>query len=72
MLKAIHTMESREASAAKVVRDGNAEALAYCAMSREHWRRIRTNNAIEQHNREIRPGPAWSTPFPTASPRSCW
>ena len=54
MLKAIHTMESREASAAKVVRDGNAEALAYCAMSREHWRRIRTNNAIEQHNREIR------------------
>lgn len=54
MLKAIHTMESREASAAKVVRDGNVEALAYCAMSREHWRRIRTNNAIEQHNREIR------------------
>ena len=41
-------MESREASAAKVVRDGNAETLAYCAMSREHWRRIRTNNAIER------------------------
>ena len=54
MLKAIHTIESREASAAKVVRDGNAETLAYCAMSREHWRRIRTNNAIERHNREIR------------------
>ena len=54
MLKAIHAMESREASAAKVVRDGNAETLVYRAMPREHWRRIRTNNAIERHNREIR------------------
>ena len=59
MLKAIHAMESREASAAKtesvagdlesmklikeaakVVRDGCAETLAYCEMPREHWRRI--------------------------------
>lgn len=72
MLKAIHAMESREASAAKaktvagdlesmklkevakVVRDGFAETLAYCDMPREHWRRIRTNNAIERLNREIR------------------
>ena len=72
MLKAIHAMESREASAAKaesvaaelksmklkeaakVVRDGCAETLAYCDMPREHWRRIRTNNAIERLNREIR------------------
>ena len=54
MLKAIHAMESREASAAKVVRDGHAETLAYCEMPREHWRRIRTNNAIERLNREIR------------------
>ena len=54
MLKAIHAMESREASAAKVVRDGYAETLAYCGMPREHWRRIRTNNAIERLNREIR------------------
>lgn len=54
MLKAIHAMESREASAAKVVRDGNAETLAYREMPREHWRRIRTNNAIERLNREIR------------------
>ena len=72
MLKAIHAMESREASAAKagavaadlesmklkeaakVVRDGYAETLAYCEMPREHWRRIRTNNAIERLNREIR------------------
>ena len=31
MLKAIHAMESSEASAAKVVRGGHAETLAYCA-----------------------------------------
>ena len=72
MLKTIHAMESREASAAKaesvagdlesmklkeaakVVRDGCAETLAYREMPREHWRRIRTNNAIERLNREIR------------------
>ena len=66
MLKTIHAMESREASAAKaeavaadlesmklkeaakVVRGGYAETLAYCEMPREHWRRIRTNNAIER------------------------
>ena len=53
-LKAIHAMESREASAAKVVRDGYAETLTYCEMPREHWWRIRTNNAIERLNREIR------------------
>ena len=39
---------------AKVVRDGFAETLTYCEMPREHWRRIRTNNAIERLNREIR------------------
>lgn len=60
MLKAIHAMESHEASAvkaeavaadlesiklkeaAKVVRDGYAETLAYCDRPREHWQRIRT------------------------------
>ena len=72
MLKAIHAMKSREASAAKaesvaaelesmrlkeaakVVREGFAKTLTYCEMPREHWRRIRTNNAIERLNREIR------------------
>ena len=72
MLKAIHAMKSREASAAKaesvaaelesmrlkeaakVVREGFAETLTYREMPREHWRRIRTNNAIERLNREIR------------------
>ncbi len=57
MLKAIHAMESRgasEAKAAEVVRDGCAETLTYTRFPREHWRRIRTNNAIERLNREIR------------------
>ena len=72
MLKAIHAMESREASeakalavadelermgpgeAAKVVREGYAETLAYTRFPQERWRRIRTNNAIERINREIR------------------
>ena len=72
MLKAVHAMESREASeakalavagelegmrlreAAKTVRDGYAETLTYTRFPREHWRRVRTNNAIERLNREIR------------------
>lgn len=41
-------------AAAKGVRDGYTETLAYCEMPREHWRRIRTNNAIERLNGEIR------------------
>lgn len=40
--------------AAKCVRDGIAEALAYTRFPIEHWRRIRTNNAIERLTREIR------------------
>ena len=40
--------------AAKVVRDGYAETLTYARFPPEHWRRIRTNNAIERLNREIR------------------
>ena len=72
MLKAVHAMESREASeakalevaaelesmrlgeAAKVVREGYAETLTYTRFPAAHWRRIRTNNAIERLNREIR------------------
>ena len=48
----LESMRLKEA--AKVVRGGYAETLAYCGMPREHWRRIRTNNAIERLNREIR------------------
>lgn len=47
-------MFAGDKAAAKVVRDGHAETLAYCEMPREHWRRIRTNNAIERLNRGIR------------------
>ena len=68
MLKAIHAQESREAcsrkvadeldgmrfgAAARTVRDGFAETLAYADFPPEHWRRIRTNNGIERINWEI-------------------
>ena len=69
MLKAIHAQESREASkskaadaleamklgaAAKVVREGCRETLAYTDFPVQHWTRIRTNTVIERLNREIR------------------
>lgn len=41
-------------AAAKVVREGCAETLTYTAFPMGHWVRIRTNNAIERLNREIR------------------
>lgn len=41
-------------AAAKVVRKGCAETLAYTDFPMQHWARIRTNNAIERLNREIR------------------
>ena len=34
--------------------DGIEETLSYCDFPSEHWTRIRTNNAIERLNREIR------------------
>ena len=40
--------------AAKVVREGFAETLAYTRSPRGHRRRIRADNAIERPNREIR------------------
>ena len=56
--KALEVASELEASrlreAAKVVREGFAETLTYTRFPREHWRRIRTNNAIERLNREIR------------------
>lgn len=44
----------RLGEAARCVRDGAAETLAYTRFPMAHWRRIRTNNAIERLNREIR------------------
>lgn len=47
-------VEMKLAVAAKCVRDGVTETLAYTRFPMSHWRRIRTNNAIERLNREIR------------------
>ena len=44
----------RLGEAARVVRGDFPETLTYTAFPREHWRRVRTNNAIERLNREIR------------------
>ena len=44
----------KQFAAAKVVREGCAETLAYTGFPMQHWTRIRTNNAIERLNREIR------------------
>lgn len=56
--KALRVADDLEAlklkEAAKVVRDGYAETLTYTRFPMEHWKRIRTNNAIERLNREIR------------------
>ena len=40
--------------AAKIVESGIEETLTYCEFPMEHWTKIRTNNAIERLNREIR------------------
>lgn len=45
---------SRLGEAAKAVREGHAETLTYTRFPAAHWRRIRTTNAIERLNREIR------------------
>ena len=42
------------AAAAKTIEDGVVETLAYMNFPMQHWVRIRTNNAIERLNREIR------------------
>lgn len=49
---ALRAMKLKEA--AKKVEDSVEETLSYTAFPFEHWTRIRTNNAIERLNREIR------------------
>lgn len=44
----------RLGAAAAIVREGHLETLAYTEFPMQHWVRIRTNNAIERLNREIR------------------
>ncbi|WP_195666384.1 IS256 family transposase [Eggerthella lenta] len=46
--------EMKLAAAAKTVEEGVVETLTYTAFPMQHWTRIRTNNAIERLNREIR------------------
>lgn len=52
MADELESMKMKET--AKVIRDGYAETLTYTRFPREHWRRIRANNAVERLNREIR------------------
>lgn len=40
--------------AAKKVEDAVTETLTYMSFPHEHWMKIRSNNAIERLNREIR------------------
>lgn len=47
-------VEMRLGKAAEVVRAGIEETLAYMSFPREHWTRLRTNNALERLMREIR------------------
>ena len=50
--------------AARKVENGIEEMLTYCDFPSEHWTRIRTNNVIEQLNREIRRSPCVVETFP--------
>lgn len=56
--KAIQVAEKLQAmklaKAAKKVEDGIEETLTYMDFPTQHWTRIRTNNAIERLNREIK------------------
>ena len=52
VVEELHSMKLKET--AKKVEDGIEKTLIYCDFLREPWTRIRTNNAIERLNREIR------------------
>lgn len=53
-LRVADRLESKKLrEAARIIRDGYAEALTYTRFPMERWRRIRTNNVIERLNREI-------------------
>lgn len=68
MLKAMHAQESPEASMAKAARESRAETLACTAFPMSRWVRIRTNNAIERLNREIRRRTRAVGTFPDGKP----
>ena len=52
VVEELRAMKLKEA--AKKVETSIEETLTYCEFPTEHWTRIRTNNAIERLNREIR------------------
>lgn len=56
--KAAAVMEKLEAmrlsKAAAVLREGVEETLTYMCCPREHWSRVRTNNALERIMKEVR------------------
>lgn len=52
IIEELKAMKLKEA--AKKVENGIEETLTYYDFPSEHWSRIRTNNAIERLNREIR------------------
>ena len=53
-LVAAKLRDMRLPSAAKKVEDSIEETLTYMNFPAQHWRKIRTNNAIERINREIK------------------
>lgn len=46
--------DMRLTAAARTIEEGVSETLTYTAFPMQHWLRIRTNNAIERLNREIK------------------
>lgn len=62
---------SKLKEAAKVVMDGYAETQTYTRFSRDHWRGILTNNAIERLNREMRRPTRVAGMPPAAEAPSC-
>lgn len=47
-------VDMRLRSAAQILKEGIDESLTYKAFQRNHWTWVRTNNALERMNREIR------------------
>ena len=47
-------MDMRLRAAVQTLKEGIDESLTYMTFPRNHWTRIRTNNALERMNREIR------------------
>ena len=51
--QALKLLESRYPKVAKLLRNAEADILSYLAFPSEHWRSIRSTNALERVNAEI-------------------